>query len=141
MGQKELALKLAWRMYGVPYIWGGDDPIRGLDCSGMQVEILKSVGILPVHGDWTAHSLWLFLKGREIRNPIAGALAFWGDPQMKTHVEMCLDDRFSIGASSGGSGTTTVDAAIRSNAFVKVRPIYNRGDRRPVSFADPFPKT
>jgi len=28
------------------YLWGGDDPLAGFDCSGFVIEILKSVGIL-----------------------------------------------------------------------------------------------
>ena len=51
-----VAIDLAWRMYGTPYVWAGDDTMAGFDCSGMQVEILQSVGILPA-GDWTAATL------------------------------------------------------------------------------------
>ena len=46
MVKRELALKIAESLLWTPYKWGGDDP-SGLDCSGMMVEVLKSVGALP----------------------------------------------------------------------------------------------
>jgi hypothetical protein len=39
---------------------------------------------------------------------------------------MLISARHTIGASGGGSATTTLEEAIRSNAFVKVRPLAQR---------------
>jgi cell wall-associated NlpC family hydrolase len=35
----------AMALLGVPYRWGGNDPERGLDCSGLVRHVFKSVGI------------------------------------------------------------------------------------------------
>lgn len=131
-----VALEIAWRMWGLPYLWGGNDPIAGIDCSGMQVEILQSVGILP-SGDWSASMLWGRFAAQEIKEPKAGALVFFEDKAGKiVHVEMCIGDGLSIGASGGGSRTKTLEDAILQNAYVKIRPIM-RG-RLIRGYLDPF---
>jgi hypothetical protein len=35
----------ALALLGVPYRWGGDDPSRGLDCSGLVRHVFRSVGL------------------------------------------------------------------------------------------------
>ena len=143
-----VAIDLAWRMYGTPYIWGGDDMIAGFDCSGMQVEILQSVGILPA-GDWTAATLAGRLMHHEVFLQAPGCLVFWETSQgYIRHVEMCIGNWLSIGASGGGKDIrdqfddngylvkTALQAAIEHNAFVKVRPIEGRGRIR--GYFDPF---
>ena len=72
--QRELAIKVAWRMWGGPYLWGGDDPMEGFDCSGLCVEILKSVGILPRNGDWNAHGLYRLFEDNVVDSPVKGCL-------------------------------------------------------------------
>ncbi len=136
--KRNLAIQIAWQWYGTPYLWGGDDPLAGIDCSGFIVELLKSVGILPEKGDWTANDLWLKFKAakKETFYPRRGNLAFWGNNQKMTHIEMCIDDDFCIGASGGGRRTTSLADAIRDNAFIKVRPINYRG--QPKGFINPF---
>ena len=137
MDPRALAIKIAWQMYGLPYRWGGDDPMGGFDCSGMIVEILKSTGKLKV-SDATASGLFELFELNRKEHPAAGYLVFYqNSPGGRiAHVELCLDNRFSIGASGGGSGTTNESAAERQNAFIKVRPI-ERG--RPIAgYVDPF---
>lgn len=131
-----VAIEIAWRMWGLPYIWGGDDPIAGMDCSGMQVEILQSVGLLPA-GDWSAAGLWGVFADREIYPPKPGALVFFANNKGDiVHVEMCIGDGLSIGAAGGGSRTKNTADASMQNAYVKIRPI-NRG--RPIKgYLDPF---
>ena len=121
---RDLALKIAFHYLGTPYIWGGAGP-TSFDCSGFVIEILKSVGELPRSGDWTAHQLadmW-----HRTRDPRSGDLVFWRNAGGRAiHVEMCIGDGLAIGASGGGSKTTTVAAAIKQNAFIKIRPIDSR---------------
>lgn len=127
-----LSTQLAWRFVGLPYMWGGDDPVAGFDCSGLCIELLKSVDRLPRDGDWTAAGLnGLFPS---VQQPQEGCLAFWtwGGPKI-AHVEYCLSDRLTIGASGGGEGTLSTKEAIRQNAYTKIRPI-----RKGATFADPF---
>jgi len=135
--QKELAMELLWKFLGLPYIWGGDDPVKGFDCSGLVIEVLKSVGILPHVGDWTANDLfWNKFCGKEIEVPKAGVLVFWFNGQKAVHVEMCIDDKYCIGASGGGPRILSEQDAINKNAYVKMRPIsYRDGIKR---FVDPF---
>jgi len=134
MDKKEIVLKVAWSFLGKPYIWGGDDPVKGFDCSGFVIECLKSVGILPRKGDWTAHML--FENFRQIEFPYKGCLVFWGYDTGIIHVELCLDDKLSIGASGGGSKTKSESDAIAQNAYIKIRPFRTRNGI--VGFVDPF---
>lgn len=123
----ELAME-TWLAYlGVPYRWGGDDPMAGFDCSGYVIEGLKAAGVLPREGDWTAAILaqrWAQLAEDHQLRP--GCLLFWRRGETIGHVEavraVVAGEVFSIGASGGGSGTQTVADAMRQNAYVKIRP-------------------
>lgn len=118
------ALEYGRLFLGKLYRWGGDDP-SGFDCSGLMVEILKSVGKLPRDGDWTAQTLSERFPVTAVLKP--GVLVFWNRGAHIGHVEMIWavhgDTVQTIGASGGGSSTTTDEAAIRDNAFVKIRPV------------------
>lgn len=117
---------------GRPYRWGGDNPMDGFDCSGLVIEILKSVGILPRNGDWTARGLKRLFPRTDRR--AFGVLVFWGSPAH--HVEFLLDAHHSLGASGGTSSTVDLDAAIAADAYIKVRPFATRGGIS--GFVDPF---
>lgn len=97
----------------------------GFDCSGLVIEILKSVGLLPRDGDWTADQLYQRFKKQQVSmdtQVCEGCLVFWGDEERMTHVEYALDADLTIGASGGGSATSTLAVAMRQNAYIKVRP-------------------
>lgn len=135
MDKIDAATKVAWSFIGKPYLWGGDDPMAGFDCSGFCIEILKSVGALPRKGDWTASGLYDRLTA--VEEAWEGCLVFWKNSSGKIiHVEYCLDDILSIGASGGGSKTTDEAAAIKQNAYIKVRPFNSRSGL--AGFVDPF---
>jgi cell wall-associated NlpC family hydrolase len=125
-------------MLGLPYVWGGDDPIRGFDCSGFVIEVLQSVGVLPFPGDWTAQGLWEHFKAARTETPSAGCLVLWrpAGVDRATHVELCLNDELSIGASGGGSATRTAADAATQNAYVRIRPFRGRGIIK--GYVDPF---
>jgi hypothetical protein len=53
------AAEYVWTFLGLPYRWGGDDPIQGFDCSGLIVEVLQAVGLLPHGSDLTANGLYI----------------------------------------------------------------------------------
>lgn len=120
----------ALSLLGLPYRWGGDDPIGGFDCSGLVIEILQSCGVLPRGYDNTAQGL--FKKFWEYGEPGVvefGSLAFFGRSVEKIiHITYLLDDYRMIEAGGGGSRTTSNDAAERDNAFVRIRPIKWRSD-------------
>lgn len=132
-----VSLRVAWQFLGLPYRWGGDDPMQGFDCSGFVIELLKSSGILPRMMDTTAHGLWVMFASKEVSKPVAGCLVFWKRSDGRiVHVEMCIDDRHSVGASGGGGATITIEDAIQRNAYIKVRPFRTRPHIR--GFLDPF---
>jgi len=141
LSDKEIALKVAWSLYGLPYRWGGDDPMEGFDCSGMVLEILKSVGIIRRSIDMTADQIYRHFKelGYLSRAANTGCLAFWKDENTVKirHVEFCIGPTHTIGASGGGSNVINELEASRRNAFIKVRPI-NTNDPSLFGFVDPF---
>lgn len=137
MTAREIALQYAWKFVNVPYRWGGDD-FSGIDCSGLVIEVLQAVGILPERYDATARDLFIWFSKNRVDFPHIGCLVFYGESAKKiTHVEICVNSRFSIGATGGSRRVITEADAIRYNAFVKVRPIY-KPDRNIVGFVDPF---
>lgn len=133
MNKLDIAKTVAWSHINTMYRWGGDDP-SGFDCSGFVIEILKSVGLLPLNGDYTAQGLFNKFKGNTTDSIYPGCLVFWGNKNRITHVEFCIDDGVTIGASGGGSKTNTEQDAINQNAYVKVRPIRSGW----VKVVDPF---
>jgi cell wall-associated NlpC family hydrolase len=137
---RELAVKYAWEFLGLPYRWGGDDPMYGFDCSGFVVEVLQGVGLLAHNSDYTANGLYIKYKNNVQPVGQEGCLCLWFNPAgIATHVEMFIDDRHTIGASGGGSATTSTDAAAQQNAFIKIRPIGYRGTNYRI--VDPFQET
>jgi murein DD-endopeptidase len=133
---RELAVRYAWTWIGTPYKWGGDD-FSSFDCSGLIVEVLQGIGILPHGRDYSAHDLYTIFKSNIVELGYAGCLAFWFDAAgHAVHVMLMVDDMFAIGADGGGSRTITTEDAIRQNAFIKIRPLdYRKGPR---IIVDPF---
>ncbi len=119
----------AMSMVGKPYLWGGDDPMGGLDCSGLVIELLKALGAAPEQ-DMTAQGLFKFFQDRsDFNKQTFGSLAFYGrDVQNISHVAFCLSNRLVVEAGGGGSRITTLSEAIKYNAYVRVRPITYRKD-------------
>lgn len=118
------------------YIWGGDSPL-GFDCSGLVVEGMRSVGLLPLAVDMGADGFWNNLKDKETSEPIAGCLAFWFDKTgLATHVAVCLDGQYCITADGGSNKVKTVEDAMKYNAFIKIRRIDHRTSSP--RFVDPF---
>lgn len=114
---------------GLPYKWGGDDTIKGFDCSGLVQEILQSVGEDPA-GDQSAQALFNhFEKTGEWNKYSCGSLAFYGNSVTEiNHVAMMLDNYRIIEAGGGGSKTNTLDDASTQNAYVRIRLLNNRKD-------------
>lgn len=135
---RKIALDYAWKFIGTFYSWGGDDP-GGFDCSGFICEVLSAVGILPRAADYTAAYMAELFKDKQVGMPYAGCLVFYADKEDATkvvHIELCINETLSIGASGGGSKTITKEDAIRDNAFIKVRPFQSRSNI--YGYADPF---
>ena len=134
---RKSAVEYALNFRGVPYSWGGDDS-EGFDCSGLAIEVLKSVGAFPRGRDETANSLYKRYSSYIVPMPYPGCLVFWGPSVGRIrHVEIALNRWQSVGASGGGSKTLTHADAMRDNAFVKIRPIY-KGRAAPIAIVDPM---
>ena len=124
--------------HGKPYLWGGDDPMAGFDCSGLVMEALQSVGMIKRGLDYTAAGLYNMFRSRVVDTPKAGCLVFWYDSHGGNiiHVEMCVDKYYVVGASGGGRATDSLQDAIDQNAYVKMSPINYRGSNYII--VDPF---
>lgn len=125
MDSRVVLYDYAMSLVGLPYRWGGDDPVHGFDCSGLVLELLESQGAYT-GGDTTAAGLHKFLAGHGVDAPGFGVLAFFGTPI--SHVAFCLNGQLMLEAGGGGAKTTSLEAAAAQNAYVRVRPIRQRKD-------------
>jgi cell wall-associated NlpC family hydrolase len=123
--------RLALKLVGCPYIWGGNAPWNGFDCSGFIVWVLQVFAILP-SGDWTAATLAAHFSQHPTVPPngtLPGDLAFYGsDPLRPVHVMLCTGAGTCVGASGGGPTTTSLEIARAKHAMVKPKPITYRND-------------
>lgn len=127
----------AMQFVGIPYRWGGDDPMDGMDCSGFCIELLQSAGAFPQGQDTTAQGLYEKYKDKKQEHGSFGYLVFFGKgANVITHVGFCLDHMRMIEAGGGRSTTTNREAAARQNAYIRIRPIRSRKDL--VGFVNPF---
>ena len=109
-----------------PYKWGGNEvKDGGFDCSGITNGALRKFGL--TFADHTAAGMAEMFPSVRKENLRPGDLLFWysktGSGKV-VHVEMVWaifeGEIYSIGASGGGSWTTTLDAAQRKDARVKI---------------------
>lgn len=114
----------------LPYIWGGDDPIKGFDCSGLVQEFLAMLGLDPA-GDQNAQALYnhFLTRARLTPKPTIGSLCFYGKSVSEiTHVAMMLDGYTIIEAGGGGSKSIDASSAALMNAYTRLRPYNRRAD-------------
>lgn len=120
----DYAISTLWR----PYVFGGDD-FNGIDCSGLVLELLKSVGLWPNKADTTASGIFHHFAQYRVDDPVFGALSFYGaSVSAISHVGFCLNNQLMIEAGGGDASTKTPEDAARKNAFVRIRPIKFRSD-------------
>lgn len=129
---KQAVLNYVYSFLGTPYRWGGDDPMTGIDCSGLTLEVLKSAGLYKGAFDTTAQGLYSDLKskGAEVtKSPDELCLAFYGKSEKEiSHVGVCVSKTHIIEAGGGGSKVVDRQSAADANAYVRVRPIDYRSD-------------
>ncbi len=118
----------AMQLVGKPYIWGGDDPIKGFDCSGLVLELLQAAGVWH-GGDATAMQIANTFKDSVVTDPTFGSLVFFGTGLAEiSHIGFCLNTLQMLEAGGGDHTCVNADIAAVKNAFVKVRPISRRKD-------------
>lgn len=126
MSPKLYAIEILLQLSFVPYRWGGSNPMTGFDCSGLVIEVLKSVGLLEPRSDYTAQGLADLLP--ETDKVEAGCVVFydWDNDGKADHCDMVsavLENGaiITVGASGGGPTTKDLAMAVRQNAYVKHR--------------------
>lgn len=114
---------------GTPYIYGGNVPFLGMDCSALVSEVLKAFGILRFHEDLTAQEL--FFRLSKVWPPATGeegSILFFGIGGRVNHVAYQLSPALMLEAGGGDSSTLTQEIAAQRNAFIRIRPIVSRKD-------------
>lgn len=127
---EEILYDYAMSFLLVPYKYGGQNCLTGLDCSQLIIEIAAAAG-LPPHRDMTAQELYRYYSdfGSETKVPSFGTLSFYGKSITTiSHIGFCLNEKFMINAAGGGPLTRTLEDAQQQSAFVKIRSILYRGD-------------
>lgn len=123
-----LMLQYAKMLLVRPYKWGGDDPLAGFDCSGYVQECLASIGMDP-KDDQSAQALYDHFAPISSRDEGPGALIFFGPSVSKiNHVALAVSAKYMFEYGGGGSGTNTLNDAIKQNAYGRMRPIASRKD-------------
>ena len=123
---------------GTPYSWGGDD-FSAFDCSGLVVEVLKSIGKFYDYEDYSADALYQKYKHNEVKKPFSGCLILWFNKEGKAvHVGMMVDEHFLVHASGGGSRVKTVSDAIDKNAYVMMRELKKVARHRKQSYGQDY---
>lgn len=124
-----IVVEYAKTFLGKPYLYGGDDPLIGFDCSGLVIECLKSVGMFPLQ-DMTAQNLYSYFKPTGTLNKAGpGALCFYGKSTSQiSHIAIMINDFQVLEAGGGTSQTDSFDDAVKQNAFIRIRPFMQRKD-------------
>lgn len=120
----QLLYDYAFRFVGIPYKYGGQSPMEGLDCSSLMRWLLKAGGITlePPSNAQGIHDQ--LVKNNKTDTVGLGTLIFYGTSISEiVHVGMALDEWRHIEAAGGSSGTLSQQLAITRAAFVRITPI------------------
>lgn len=97
-------LSTADRQVGIPYVWGGDTPAEGFDCSGFVQHVFRSHGV-PLPRTSREMAQIGQTVGRSIDALRPGDLMFFAERDGRiTHVAIYAGDNMMIHASKSGGG-------------------------------------
>jgi len=115
----------------VPYIWGGNSPMLGLDCSGFVQWVLKKMDMLDKNIDHTAQMIHdESIKNCALSSRVKGdCLLFFGADRFSiTHVAISINEDWMAEAAHGGSHCLMEQQAIDRGARVEFNRINRRKD-------------
>lgn len=125
------AVDFAKKFEGVPYIWGGNSFLKGLDCSGYGQHILLFLGLYDFQ-DRTVKGIRRYLEKFEpveSSSKPAGSFLFYGEsPGSLEHIAFAISDTELIEAGGAGSNCRTKLQAGLLDANVRIKPINHRKD-------------
>lgn len=127
----KLSSLIAMEYVGVPYIYGGNNPMTGLDCSGFVQLVLKKLGIIEDNMDRTAQDIYnLLVKKLALNSSVKGdcVLCFGKGPDQISHIAISIDDEWMIEAAPGDASVVTIKDAVARCARVQFNKISRRKD-------------
>lgn len=108
------AVNAAANHLGVPYLWGGTDPVHGFDCSGLIQDAYRQVGIeLP---KWSRHQATMGEEVASLEEAMPGDILAFGDPV--NHVALYVGDGKMLHAPRTGE-VVRVDPIDRPIATIR----------------------
>lgn len=127
-GLNEQFIQYAMSFVGVPYKWGGENPISGMDCSGLVSECLEAFGIIK--GRLTAQGIYQAIRDTSQPNiSLPGSIIFFGSSVSHiSHIGILTHPQLMLEAGNGGEGIFNQEEADLANAFVRIRPVSRRRD-------------
>ena len=123
----------AARFIGRPYIFGGNTPTPGWDCSALIGEVLRAFGYLG-KVDWQAQRIFDFLRANGwvqvsgLVIPDSAILFFGADVDSIEHCAIAYGDGQMVEAAGGDSKCLSEQEAAKQIAFTRLRPITWRKD-------------
>lgn len=120
---------IAMQYLGTPYVWAGEHPAYGFDCSGFVQRVFRDVGV-KLDRDRTSKELfeYLSLKGLYSGVGVDAILFFGKDVDSINHVAIALNDELMIEAAGGDSTTRTIAQANERDARVRITHINSRSN-------------
>jgi len=129
MTKSDLLVEEAIACLNVPYIWGGNNPLQGFDCSGLVCWCLKRIGYISNGVDLSAVDLYNLIASHSLQTPEKGALLFFGQSVNQIHhVAIAIDDLRMIEAAYGDRNVRSPLVATTQGAMVMRNQISRRND-------------
>lgn len=121
-------VEYATNLIGTPYVWGGNTPAQGLDCSGLLYYIQKKAG--SEVADMTASGYSMHGKKIDIEQKKPGDFLFFGRPV--THCAVYIGNGYMIESRGGRKNTAdnpgtgvVISPVTRRHDLVCVRRVWN----------------
>lgn len=110
-------IKYAYTLRGFTYVFGGEDPMTGMDCSGFIYWVMKEQGLSVQRGSAADY----FSLVPKIENPKAGDLVFFSNTGTRvgvTHVGIYLGDgRFLNATENAGVHISNLSSSYFAESF------------------------